>query len=81
MTTRAGNYAIQGPYGSARKRGSFDGNFATMPGYAPVTLTRYKNQGRYVAGGVWESWDSFGAPSSTPPSGHTLTEITYVVLP
>lgn len=40
----------------------------------------YKNQGYYVAGSVFEEWVTSGAPSTTPPSGHTLTDISYVVL-
>lgn len=45
---------------------------------APVY--KYKNRGWYVAGGVEESWVTVGAPSTVPPSGHTLIGIDYVVL-
>jgi hypothetical protein len=53
---------------------------ATNPGTSGATVYKYKNRGWYVAGGVEESWVTVGAPSTVPPSGHTLIGIDYVVL-
>lgn len=36
-----------------------------------VQSVTWKNLGRYVAGAVWEEWETSG-PSATPPSGHAL---------
>lgn len=47
---------------------------------AAIANTLYKNQGYYVAGAVFEEWITSGAPNTVPPSGHTLTEISYTVL-
>lgn len=48
------------------------------PGGVPSLPPVYKMTG--LLAGVPESWVSFYAPNTTPPSGHTLTNITYVVL-
>jgi hypothetical protein len=40
------------------------------------STTLYYMCGYYVAGLVFENWTSRGAPSLTPPSGHTLSNIT-----
>jgi|SRR5215831_832832 len=45
-----------------------------------TSTVRYKNQGWYAAGGVFEVWISVNAPSTTPSSGHTLTDISHVKL-
>lgn len=50
---------------------------ATVIGNSPLI---YKNQGYYVAGSVFEEWISIGAPSSFPPSAHTLADVSYVLL-
>jgi hypothetical protein len=47
---------------------------------APSLVPEYKMTGYYATGLVYESWTSFGFPNTTPPSGHTLTNITYVRL-
>lgn len=53
-----------------------------MPGLIgggiPAQITYYKMQGWYVAGSVYETWTSANAPNSTPPSGHTLSDIKVV---
>ena len=41
-------------------------------------VTYYKMRGYYVAGGVYETYTTIGAPSETPPSGHTLTNVAIV---
>ena len=41
---------------------------------------RWKNDGWYAAGTVWESWVTNDNPSTTPPSGHTLTQLQHVQL-
>lgn len=43
-----------------------------------TSITYYKMQGWYVAGSAYETWVAVNAPNSTPPSGHTLTDITVV---
>lgn len=48
------------------------------PPCPPAAVVRYKNDGYYVAGSVWESWVTNDNPSSTPPSGHTLTQLQHV---
>jgi len=49
------------------------------PPSPPSTITYYKIRGFYVVGGVYETWVSSN-PDSSPPSGHTLTNITQVML-
>lgn len=56
------------------------GYVISLPGTATAVVYKYKNRGWYVAGGVEESWVTVGAPSTVPPSGHTLIGIDYVVL-
>lgn len=48
-------------------------------GQVPHTLqvrttvsTTWKNLGYYVAGSVWEEWETQGKPASVPPSLHSL---------
>jgi hypothetical protein len=43
------------------------------------TQSTFKMTGWYAIGNVWETWTSTGSPNISPPSGHTLTFITYVV--
>lgn len=52
---------------------------APTPPSPPSTVVYYRIRGFYVAGGVYESWISTN-PDSSPPSGHTLTNITQIVL-
>lgn len=40
-------------------------------------VKRFKNIGWYATGSVYEEWISDQAPSITPPSGHTLTNIQH----
>lgn len=40
--------------------------------------TYYKMQGYYVTGAVYETWVAIGAPNLTPPSGHSLINISVV---
>jgi hypothetical protein len=47
---------------------------------AGVIQNIYKNQGWYAAGSAFEEWVTSGAPSTVPPSGHTLSDISFVVL-
>jgi len=47
---------------------------------ANVVNVIYKNQGWYAAGSVLEEWVTSGAPSTTPPSGHTLTQLQHLVI-
>ena len=53
---------------------------ATFPGNAMDSDATYKNAGWYSAGSTWEVWLSSGNPSTTPPSGHTLTYLHHVVV-
>jgi hypothetical protein len=46
---------------------------------AVPNLLKYKMQGWYAAGSVWEVWVVATAPNTFPPSGHTLTEISFVI--
>jgi hypothetical protein len=43
--------------------------------YDPVSPVRFKMRGYYVAGATYESFVVLGAPSNTPPSGHTLINV------
>lgn len=45
-----------------------------------VSTAKYLNYGYYVAGGGWESWITAEYPSTTPPSGHTLTFIKNILI-
>lgn len=45
-----------------------------------INITLYKNEGWYATGSVWEEWTTPTAPSTSPPSGHTLAFIQYLVL-
>ena len=45
-----------------------------------LSITKYLNSGYYVAGSAYEYWISYNAKSSTPPSGHTLINLQYVVI-
>jgi hypothetical protein len=47
-------------------------------GGIPASITYYKMQGWYAAGSTYETWTSANAPNSTPPSGHTLSDIKVV---
>lgn len=42
------------------------------------TTTYYKMRGYYSVGSVYETYVVTGAPSSTPPSGHVLTDVAIV---
>lgn len=86
MTARDGYFL--GGVVVAPQLGGNEGTVSADNGYLAVfgivTTTApptYKNQGWYAAGAVWESWVTTGAPSTAPPSGHTLTNLSYVVLP
>jgi hypothetical protein len=47
---------------------------------ANVVNLSYKNEGWYATGSVFEDWVTSGAPSTAPPSGHTLADVGFVVL-
>jgi hypothetical protein len=38
----------------------------------------YKMRGYYITGAVYEVYVVTGSPSSTPPSGHTLTNVAVI---
>jgi hypothetical protein len=44
----------------------------------PTLVPQYKMTGYYVTGATYETWTAYGFPNTTPPSGHTLTGISYV---
>jgi hypothetical protein len=46
----------------------------------PTKVPQFKMTGYYMTGSVYESWTSYRYPNLTPPSGHSLTNITYVQL-
>jgi hypothetical protein len=46
---------------------------------AVASQLKYKNQGWYSAGSAWETWITVNAPSASPPSGHALAYIGYVL--
>lgn len=85
MTARTGNVLV----GTADK---FAAGTETRPrsGYPGAVFVNalvvgnnppiYKNQGYYVTGSVFEEWISVGAPSTFPPSAHTLIDIQHVLL-
>ena len=62
-----------------RLGGFYNGSLDTFP-TGVFNIDLFKNQGYYVAGSVYEEWVTPTAPSTTPPSGHTLTQIQYVPL-
>lgn len=77
MATYAGDYLGDGPiahyYASARLTGVagfLDGLFA---GVSIQEFRVYRNLGWYADGSTWESWTTLRRPSTSPPSGHTLT--------
>ena len=47
-------------------------------GGGPTITTYYKMRGYYVAGSVYETWVVTEAPSITPPSGHTLSNVVII---
>lgn len=47
---------------------------------AAVANLVFYNQGWYNTGGVFETWETSGDPNTTPPSGHTLLDVGFVVL-
>lgn len=80
MTQRAGNVIVGGPvnfYFDSPRTG-LAGSLVQSISAVPNLLT-FKNQGWYAAGSVYETWTSVTAPDSNPPSGHTLTGISFVV--
>jgi hypothetical protein len=46
----------------------------------PPIMPAYRMSGYYVAGLVWETWISYGYPNTTPPSGHSLVNLSYIRL-
>jgi hypothetical protein len=62
--------------------GTYGGNLAAVRTPAVATNTSvstFKMTGYFASTNTWETWMSTGSPNITPPSGHTLTFITYVV--
>lgn len=47
-------------------------------GSIPGVFRYYKMRGYYATGAAYETWVAIGAPSSSPPSGHTLTNVQVV---
>jgi len=47
---------------------------------ADVVNVIYKNHGWYSTGSVFEVWVTSGSPQTIPPSGHTLSDVDFVVL-
>lgn len=65
-------------WSAARETGRA-GMLAALPTGVPIPQPkRWKNDGWYAAGAVWESWVTNDNPSTTPPSGHTLTQLQHV---
>ena len=84
MTLRAGGFVpgVISAYASStetRINQGHNGYLVTFP-LGVFNTDLFKNQGYYVAGSVYEEWVTTTAPSTTPPSGHTLTQIQYVPL-
>lgn len=86
MTARDGYYENAGAsatgvqlFSDEQTKLAYDGQLALVT-QAAVANAIYKNHGWYAAGSVWEVWVTSGAPSTVPPSGHTLTNIGFVVL-
>ena len=55
------------------------------PVVVPATVvagnqTVYKMMGYFAATNTWEVWTSTGSPNTSPPSGHTLTFISFFVI-
>lgn len=48
-------------------------------GGLPVPVALFKMTGYYATGATWETWTGV-TPNAAPPSGHTLTFISYVLL-
>lgn len=46
----------------------------------PANSATYKMTGWYAIGAVWESWESTGVANTSPPSGHALTFVSYVLI-
>ena len=67
-------------WGGAVFPGRADNGFLAIVTAATVANVIYKNHGWYSTGSVFEVWVTSGAPRITPPSGHSLTDIDFVVL-
>lgn len=70
------------PAFTTRDRGETFELYATFGLPIPVTgsvAAVYKMTGYYSAGSTYESWTA-STPNTSPPSGHALTFISYVVL-
>lgn len=63
---------------------SFPAQASWGPGNArmtgPTIVPQYKMHGYYVAGVTYEEWVAYGYPNTTPPSGHTLVNVTFTRL-
>lgn len=84
MTLRAGGVllgVIDKYAGSTETRINLghNGYLVTFP-TGVFNITLYKNEGWYATGSVWEQWITTTAPSTSPPSGHSLTFTHYMVL-
>lgn len=81
-TQRPGAYQTGGPvnffYESPREDGR--GGFLIENTSAVPNLLKFKNQGWYAAGTTYETWVTTIAPNTLPPSGHTLADISFVIL-
>lgn len=85
MTLRNGDYITGGagellPSSSETARGRFNPGEIILQPTGTFNITLYKNEGWYATGSLYEEWITATAPSTTPPSGHTLTFIQYFPL-
>jgi hypothetical protein len=80
--TAHGNYSLSGtvPASGDRDRGATAQNEPGSSNLPAPPPTVFKMTGWYAAGSVYESWTSLYTPVPTPPSGHSLTNVHYVVV-
>lgn len=81
MTARDGGYISGGAGESLPSSGRSGRRRGYLAGFAGTTFsapTVWKNEGFYTSAGAWEAWLSVSEPSTTPPSGHTLTLLQHV---
>jgi hypothetical protein len=80
MTQRAGSLQTGGPVnGFFSAAHSQRGGFLIQSTSAVPNLLKFKNQGWYASGSTYETWVTVTAPNTFPPSGHTLTDISFVI--
>jgi hypothetical protein len=83
MTALAGGLTgqgVSGPYYWDAGKSPLGAELISTTSGQVANVHFYKNEGWYATGSVYEEWISSPLPSFTPPSGHTLTFVQFIVL-